>query len=326
MPTFTESYDTLLAEILAVFVGLFPDEPAGANDPMLRFIIGLTFIRWACRQDMDFSIDQFFLDTAQQRGVERQANQNGVQQLPGENFEDFKRRTQDIFADRKGGGRPADYKQVAEGVSGVKSAKIIGQETEGAGQVGVTLLSELPSGTVDAVAANKLKDSVLSQFVADMFDVTVPRFVKNTTTGAYSKITGFTGIGELDLEDDIFLNVGEGYTVHYRKPTQSVIDLVETAVEDFRPETDTPNVRASSISSVENIVMTASGENVDINTIISDVEIYVNNLDTGGRLEINQLVTQAVLNGATSINVISPPSDVSSSVDGHILLGSVAIT
>lgn len=321
---FQESFDKVLADTLLSFTSRFPGEPAGPNDPMFRFAASVAFAKWGIQGNIDFGVNQALPDTAEVKGVERFAFNYGIDFITGESFEDFQARVLGITRNRKGGGREVDYIQVAEEVAGVDQVTIIDPAQEGLAKVGVVLLSAIVTGTVTSVAANKLLDST-AVFVTGMFNINTPIAVKNTTTGLYTTINGFTGVDELDLTDDRFQVNGEGYQIHFRIPIQSIIDEVEDLIEDFRPKIDTPVVRASSISKVQDVVMIVSGEDVDRPAIITDVEGYANNLASGEKFAINQLQSIATLNGAESVEITDPPDDQNPGFDDVILLGSVAV-
>lgn len=320
-----QTFDTNLAEYLAILTGKFPDEDVSAGSPALRHAQSIAMAKTGLERKIEFQHKQNFYATANATNLAIKAADDGFEgQLATEELEDFRKRLRSLKKSPPAGGTEDDYIREAEKQAGVETASIIPPDIEGPGKIGVILLSAMPEGQNDSVAANELQDSTAS-FVAGMVDA----YVKNLDTGVWAKIDSVPAAGRLVLDADIFPVAGGAevdYRVQYRSPGSSIVDATQTAIDDFKPIDATANVRAAEVSLVQNISMILSGSGANIPNTILAIENYVNSLAGGGTLSVAVLISLAVNNGAIGVIVNNPTSDQNSSLSGVILLGSISVT
>lgn len=320
MSVYRKEFSELLNEILTNWVNALPlaDSSSGSmlriqSEVLAAAILGLY-------EEMEFRGRQVLPTTQTEGNLSQYAAVFDQTQRADETASEFRLRFLQYLAQKPAGGSRLDYQREAEAVSGVDSASVFGpDEGQAVGNVLVVVKSDGTEGTSDATEANKLHDAD-GGFVVGMVGSTV------TQGGDTATITGFVDSGELDIDTDIIVS-GEAYTINSPVPSTILVAAVQTAIDAFKPITDTAVVSGAETSAAQTVSITVTGEDVDSNNIEDGITEYINNIEIGGTLRRDQIISIAVGGGAETVVVNTPASDVSAGSQKHIhVAGTITIT
>lgn len=319
---FEKTFDVLSRDTLTAFQNQDPDIDISQGS-----LVNITSMVWAAAlfglyEKMGFEARQRFVSTMNQANLLRIAAMFGLVPNTGEDIDsDFRSRVLSHVRQPPAGGTKLDYQREAIAVSGVDTAKIQGpDEGQAPGNIKLIILSGPTTGVTDATEANKLHDAD-GGFVSGMVGATVT----NTDDDTTAEITGFVDSGELTIDADIFVS-GENYSIASRIPSTNLITSVQTAIDAFKPATDTATVEGAVVYSTENITMSVSGDNIDIPALEADIEAYMDNFDVGETLYLDKVRSLAINNGADTVTITAPATDVTPTGNAIILPGTISVT
>lgn len=323
MSTFRKEYSDLLDEILTNWINALPlaDTSQGSmvrinSEVLASALLGLY-------EETVFVSRQILPTTQTSSNLSEYAAIYDQTKRSDEETSDFRTRFLQFLAQKPAGGTKLDYQREAEAVTGVDVAKVYGTEDGQAdGDVLVVIKSDGTTGTADATEASKLHDAD-GGFVSGMVGATVT----NTTDSTTAVITGIVDSGELNIDTDIFIS-GEGYSIDSPIPSTNLVTLVQTAIDDFRPINDNATVEGAQATSAQDVTLSVTGgDSVDTEAIEAGITSYINSIEIGGVIRLDQITSIAVNGGAESVTITLPVTDINAVSQKHLhRAGTITLT